>query len=334
MQIQQFPGILGLIQGWVARCRQYRPPLSPLLRVATSFNWGVLLQSPHLRLIYALPAFISGIAAAILAFTIWRRRPSQPAAALSVYLLSVAVWSVAYSLQLLSHTLEQQTVWSKMGYLGPAGVSLAGLLFVLQYSGLNEWVRTPRVLLLSVIPVATQILAWTNGYHHLIWRRTWLDFRGPFPMMGRSHGPWYWVFLVYGYTLCLIAIVLLAREFLNRRGIYRSQTGVLLLGCLVPMVGNALYAFGIEPMPNIDFTVYGFFITGISMAWGLFRFQLPVIMPLARQTVFEGLSDGVIALDTAGNVVEVNPEAARILGEPARSLIGRPALTALKNIWN
>ena len=149
-------------------------------------------------------------------------------------------------------------------------------------------------------------------------------------MMARIHGAWFWVFLIYGYALCLTSIVLLVREFFSRKGIYRSQVAVLLVGCLVPFAGNWLYSLGIEPVPNLDFTVYGFFITGISMAWGLFRFQLPVIMPLARQTVFESMSDGVIALDTAGNVVEVNPEAARILGQPSTLLIGRPATTVFR----
>ncbi len=265
----------------------------------------------------------------MLAVLVWRRRPSPPAAALGAYLLSVAVWSIGYSLQLIETPLAEKLFWAKVEYIGPAGVSLAGLLFVLQYSGFNDWVRLSRVAPLLVMPAVTQILAWTNEWHGLVWRRVWLDTRGPFPMFARTHGPWFWVFLCYGYLLCIISIGLLVRQFLSRRGIYRSQAGVLLLGCLVPFAGNALYVFGLEIVPNLDFTVFGFFITGVSMAWGLFRFHLPVIMPLARQTVFEGLSDGLIALDTAGNVVDVNPEAARILGEPSKSLIGRPALSAM-----
>ncbi len=217
-----------------------------------------------------------------------------------------------------------------MEYLGPAGVSFTGLIFVLQYAGLNEWVRTSRILLLGAIPAFTQILVWTNEKHGLIWRRVWLDSSGPYPLMARTHGPWFWVFLTYGYGLCLVAIILLARELFNRRGIYRSQVMVLLLGCLVPFIGNMMYSFGFSVFPNLDFTVFGFSITGISMAWGLFRFQLPVIMPVARQTVFEGISDAVIALDIGGNVVEVNPEASRVLGQAASLLIGRPAFTAFK----
>ena len=283
---------------------------------------------PHIA--YWLPPLATGAATALLALLIWLRRPSRPAAALSLYLLSAAIWSFGYSLQLCSTTLAGKVFWSKIQYVGPAGVSLAGLVFVLQYAGLNDWLRTGRLLMLAEVPVITQVLVWTNERHGLIWRRVWLDSSGAFPMLARTHGLWFWIFLVYGYALCLVSIVLLVREFLNRRGIYRSQALVLLVGCLVPLAGNLMYAFGFEPVPNLDLTVFGFSITGASMAWGLFRFQLPVILPVARQTVFEGMSDAAIALDSSGNIVEVNPEAARVFGQAAASLIGRPATSAFK----
>jgi len=280
---------------------------------------------PHIA--YWLPPLATGAATAPLALLIWLRRPSRPAAALSLYLLSASIWSFGYALQLCSATLAQKVFWSKVQYVGPAGVSLAGLVFVLQYAGMNDWLRTGRLLMLATVPVITQILVWTNERHGLIWRRVWLDSNGPFPMLARTHGPWFWIFLAYGYALCLLSIVLLVREFLNRRGIYRSQALVLLIGCLVPLAGNWLYSFGFA---NLDLTVFGFSITGLSMAWGLFRFQLPVILPVARQTVFEGMSDAAIALDTSGNIVEVNPEAARVFGQQAAGLIGRPAISAFR----
>ena len=275
--------------------------------------------------IYWVPSLLTGCVVAVLALLIWRRWPSRPAAALSLYLLSVAIWSIGYCFQLRGATLAQQVFWSKVEYIGPAGVSLAGLVFVLQFSGLNDWVRARWIVLLAVIPAITQVIVWTNERHGLIWRRVWVDSSGPFPMLARTHGPWFWVFLLYDYALCLISIGLLFREFINRKGVYRSQAGVLLLGCLVPFAGNFMYSFGFSLVPHLDFTVFGFSITGLAMAWGIFRFQLPVIMPIARQAVFAGMSDAVIALDNAGNIVDMNPAAARLLGQSSLTLIGRSA---------
>ena len=111
------------------------------------------------------------------------------------------MWSFGYCLQVRGQSLAQQVFWSKVEYLGPAGVSLCGLIFVLQYCGFEGWVRRSRILMLAIIPAVTQILVWTNEQHGLIWRRTWLDLSGPVPLLGRVHGPWFWLFLVYGYGL-------------------------------------------------------------------------------------------------------------------------------------
>lgn len=263
-----------------------------------------------------------------MAILIWLRRPSRTANALVLYLFSVAFWSFGYCFELRSATLDQRLFWAKLQYLGPAGVSLAGLIFVLQYAGIN--VRANRIMMLSIIPAVTQVFVWTNDSHGLIWRTHLLNVSGPLPVLELTHGPWFWVFLIYGYTLCLTGMLLLARIFFQRSGIYRSQAAVLLLGSAVPFAGNLMHSFGLGPLPHLNLTVFCFSVTGISTAWGLFRFQLPVIMPLARKTVLEGMSDGVIAVDMAGNVVEVNPEASSIFGRHASQLIGLPAATAFK----
>ncbi len=284
-------------------------------------SWDIVL------LTYWLLSFVAGITTSSLAIFVWRRRPSQTAITLGVYLFCAALWSFAYCFQLRALTLNQLLFWGKVQYVGPAGVSLAGLIFVLQYLGMNEWVRPRWIFLLSIVPALTQVLVWTNEMHGLIWRSYWVNDSGPYLILERTHGPWFWVFLIYGYGLYLMAMGLLARVLFQRSGIFRRQAGVLLMGCIVPFVGNALNVFGGGFLRQVDLTVFGFSITGLSMAWGLFRFQLPVIMPLARKTVLEAMSDGVIALDSARNIVEVNPEACNILGRPAAQLIGRPAAT-------
>jgi diguanylate cyclase (GGDEF)-like protein/PAS domain S-box-containing protein len=278
---------------------------------------------------WLLPAF-AAVSSLWLAVAIWLRRPSPPAITLGLYLFSVAIWSFGYCFQLRSADLAGQVFWSKVEYLGPAGVSLAGLIFVLQYAGIYKWVTTRRILLLAIIPMITQVLVWTNGMHGLIWRRIWLDTSGSYPTMGREHGPWFWVFLVYGYGLCFISIILLARVLFLRRGIYRRQAAILLLGCTVPFIGNILYSFGAGPLANYDLTVFCFSITGISTAWGLYRFRLSVIMPAAHEIVVEGMSDGLIVLEPGGNVVHVNREAAAIFGSSASMLVGRLGVNAFQ----
>jgi diguanylate cyclase (GGDEF)-like protein len=148
--------------------------------------------------------------------------------------------------------------------------------------------------------------------------------------MGREHGVWFWVFLGYGYALCITAMILLARVLFLRRGIYRRQAAILLLGCVIPFIGNILYSFDTGFLSNYDLTVFCFSITGISTAWGLYRFRLSVIMPAAHEMVVEGMNDGLIVLEPGGNVVHVNREAAIIFNTPVSMLVGRLGVNAFE----
>ena len=274
---------------------------------------------------YWLPPLLAGLITATIAILVLLRRPSLPSFTLSLYLFSASVWSLCYWLELHSATLDGVVFWSKVQYLGMAGLPLAGLIFLLQYNGFTNWVTVPRVLALSAVPAITQVMVWTNARHGLIWARVWRDL-STIPFLGVTHGAWYWVFTGYCYALCLASFALLSMVVLRRRGVYRSQAAVLLGGSLVPFAFNVVHVLGFSrPGPHLDFTSFAFSVTGLTMAWGLFRFQLPAIMPAARRSVIEGMSDGVIVVDNNRQIVEVNPEACTIFGFEARSAIGRPA---------
>jgi diguanylate cyclase (GGDEF)-like protein/PAS domain S-box-containing protein len=277
---------------------------------------------------YWLPPLLAGAMNLALAVPLWVKRSSALAVTLGFYLFSAGIWSLAYCLELCGATVEEKLFWSKVEYLGPAGVSLMGLFFVLQYTG--KALSFKRACILGIVPALTQVLAWTNEHHGLIWRHFWLDSSGPYLLTGRTHGVWYWVFLVFGYSLNFTSMYLLFRVLFRRRGIYRWQAGAMLVGCTVPFIGNAMHAFGVGPLHQLDLTVFGFSVTGFTMGIGLFRFQLPDIVPIARDVALEGMGDGVVVLDLNRAVVEVNPAAAAIFGHPAAQMVGRPATTAFQ----
>ena len=68
-------------------------------------------------------------------------------------------------------------------------------------------------------------------------------------------------------------------------------------------------------MPLIDPTPFAFAVTGVALTWALLRQQFLDIMPVARAAVFEGMRDGVLVLDTDNRIVDLNPEAERMIGK-------------------
>jgi len=82
----------------------------------------------------------------------------------------------------------------------------------------------------------------------------------------------------------------------------------------------------------LDFTPLAFAITGLILLWGVRRYQLWDITPIARTTVFERLADGVMVIDIEHRLVDINQEGARILGVPRASLIGT-SFAQLAIVW-
>jgi PAS domain S-box-containing protein len=62
----------------------------------------------------------------------------------------------------------------------------------------------------------------------------------------------------------------------------------------------------------------------LAVTWGLFRYRLLDIMPVARDAIIEGMGDGVIVLDVQNRIVDLNPAARRIIGRRALGAIGQP----------
>ncbi|MGE5764128.1 MAG: PAS domain-containing protein [Mycobacterium leprae] len=59
------------------------------------------------------------------------------------------------------------------------------------------------------------------------------------------------------------------------------------------------------------------------LVWGVFRFRLLDLLPVARTKVFERITDGVLVVDAYRRIVDVNPAARRMLGPAAA--VGHPA---------
>ncbi len=100
---------------------------------------------------------------------------------------------------------------------------------------------------------------------------------------------------------------------------------------IAPWLGNALTIFGLKPFPGLDFTPFAFTISGLAVAWSLFRFRLFNIIPVAREAVIESMRDAVIVLDEQGRIVDLNPVAASA-HQPLQAIIAHTHRRPARNL--
>ena len=262
---------------------------------------------------YQLALFISAITALIVAILIWPRRSAPGGLPLFLMLITTMIWAGANAFFLNAETIQSRYFWSNVGILGVLCGTPTLLIFALQYTGREHWLTRRNLILISFIPFASIFLAWTNHFHHLFY--TEVDSGTP-----RVMGIGFYVFLVYSYPLVIYTLAVIIQAYIRSPQLYRGQTGAILIGTLIPFVGNVIHQglnISLEDPTPILFTIMGLFY-----AYGLFAFRLFDLVPVARHTLVEHMRDGVLVIDSRNRIIDVNPAAFRLLRFTARPLIG------------
>src|SRR5205823_3578954 len=111
---------------------------------------------------YVIPLILSVIVSIWVAIVAWRRRSMPGALPLGLLMLGVAEWSLAYTLELGSRDLSTAVFWDNSTWLGIVIIPATWLAFALQYTDRGHWLTRRTVALLTIQPLITLVLVWTN----------------------------------------------------------------------------------------------------------------------------------------------------------------------------
>ncbi len=273
-----------------------------------------------------IPLLISGLVAIGSVVFTWIRRARRGAITLSLLGLAVAQWSICYAIEIAGSDLYTKVFWAKIEYLGIVTIPVLWFVFALQQANRAKWLNAKTAILLLIVPIVTLVMVATNESHGLIWRTTQVYTYNNFTFLQVTHGEWFWVYVAYSYILLLIGSLSVVSRMIGRiQGVFRSQALIMLVAVLAPWLGNAFYLFETGPFPNLDLTPFGFMISVVAFAWGIFGFQLVDLTPIARSTVVDEMDPGMIVLDNANRIVDINPSALAIIESTARAVTGKNA---------
>jgi signal transduction histidine kinase len=223
-------------------------------------------------------------------------------------MLSNAIWSVAYGLELASDTLEQIKILVNIEYIGIVSLPVYWFLLCIAMSGKEVWLRkTGNKILVTIVPAVTLLLVWTNDLHHLHYSQLILDYSGSFPMLKITRGVSYYLFTLYFYILLGIGDIILIQTFRKSDAVYRNQNRVVMIAAMLPWLANICYMVGLRPMANLDVTPFAFLISVAVIFIAIYRFELFDILPVAREKVLELMQDAFVVLDSQNRIIDYNP---------------------------
>ena len=243
--------------------------------------------------------------------------------------LSASVWTVSRGFELLFVSETLSRFWLSILYVGYGGATMSALFFGLAFTGRKHLLTPRNIAAVLVIPLIVVFVAATNQLHELLW------VSGGFPeesgwwgtivVHTREFQPLFYAYLAYTVTATVIGVYYLIRTAFESASIYRQQTAALVVGSVAGLSVGLLFALDQQPfVPGfVDLSPVGFAVMGLCFGYAVFRHQFLDLVPVARDTVIEGMRDGYIVLDTDDRVVGLNATARQMFAAD-ESVIGNP----------
>ncbi len=192
----------------------------------------------------------------------------------------------------------------------------------------------PLLLYASIwaFPAGFLGLVLTNRWHGLT-RSVYTLIPGePFSALTYPFTPLAYAMSIYLLALAAVTIGLLIASLVRLQPIHRGQTAAVLVGVCVPTVVGLLTIAGVRLSFQRDLTPVAMAVSNLIVIWGLYRYRLFDVIPVARQVVLDNLADAIIVLDVRGCIADYNPAARALLGVDNAQALGK-SLAAAWPAW-
>jgi len=271
----------------------------------------------------ALALFITTAINIVAASISWQRRKTRSGLYCALGMLSITFWTLTGGLDYAAIPLYLKVFFAKLEYAGYNSAFAFFALFALSYTGYERllekgWVKA----FFLIIPISNILLAWTNDWHGWLWSGFVSSAFGNNTVIF-EHGPGYIWAAITGYLMILIIILPLWQA--SRRGskFSQQQARLLFFASLIPVVGNLFYLFEAPQFKGVDWTSITFSISSFLFLWALYGMRLLDLVPIARDKLVAGLSDGMIVVDIQNRIIDINHVVAEMIGPSTEKLIGR-----------
>lgn len=227
-------------------------------------------------------------------------------------MVMVAEWSIMGTLESAVTSIPGKIFWSKLSYIGALTTPVLFFRFSIGVAEIrNRWL-TRNYWMFWIIPILILLLATTNEMHHLVWKGYSWSSAGN-NILVYHHGIAFISAVIYSLALQIIAQVLIIRALPNMPGMFKRQAWSIIIANIFPFVAVIIYATGNGPIEGLDIIALSFLATGIVLLFGITKYKIFDVAPIARRRLTEVLRDAVLILDTQNKIVYHNPAASRLL---------------------
>jgi PAS domain S-box-containing protein len=259
-----------------------------------------------------------------------RRRPRNPTLWTFAALAGgIAVWTATEAAAFAVTDYGTKLLLFRVGHLGVVTVLPAWLLFALAYTGRHQWLTWKITAAIALVPAVTLGTVWIEPVP-LVIADAYLVTSDGFSYLFVEMGSVIWLFRAFGYLSAIVGSALLVDFTVRSETVYRGQASLLIGAALLPFAGEiaSTLELGVLPDNHLNYAALLTSVSAVAFSVAIFRYRLLDLIPVAQNTVFQNMRDGVVVSDDEDRIVDANPRARQLLGLD-RSAIGRQAPTAV-----
>jgi diguanylate cyclase (GGDEF)-like protein/PAS domain S-box-containing protein len=286
----------------------------------------MILQSEILPVFYTALNFITTLLLLLLCVFVSRKKGIGNALIFVLLLLSAGLLTFVNGCMIVSKSTVIASVFENIRWFSLALIPPLLLTFILDITGRIQQLSKSWMLFFLLIPITTQVVVWTNDFHHLMIRDGYQDFLtvGSLLVPGeRVFGFWFWIHSIWGYFLVLMALYILVQDKFSNPYLEWQQFTWLFVGFFIPILFSVIDTLKLSRPEWFMFLPFGFVIMGISFFIAISKDQFINLIPIARSYLIDTLPSIVILVNRNLLIADINPAGCSILGKTRQELVGK-----------
>ncbi len=276
------------------------------------------------QILYLSPFLISLLIMVWTGAFAWKRRKVSGATEFSLFIGVQVLWCLGFMLELTSTTLEWKLFWDDVQW--PFTVLSATIfgLFILRYTrGFKLNKKYLGFLLALVIPLV--IYSATDQLHHTIRGNIHLEEAQPFSAMTYEYSWGFYLVSISSFIVTTVGIIILIISIFKGQREFYKQSLTILIGVMIPLIGSLLTLLDVVLYTYRDTSPISFALGGVVVLWGLIKYSLFDIVPVAMRTVLDTIDDAVFVFDGQRRIVFMNQAGGKALRVELKDVLGKTA---------
>lgn len=241
-----------------------------------------------------------------------RRRFSTSVGGIQMLAAIVMIWLILFTTFQFKASWFSVQAFRAVSFFFLSTAATTQLLFAFSYSQKSHWLTPFAYAVLTVQPLATQILFWTPPLQDRFFS-------------GGGYGLWGQINLLYVFFILGLSLFLLIDIFMHKPTLHLIRAGSLLIGAVLPLL-SVMLAFVLPEDLNtlVYFSLFSYSLAIPCFSYGKLNSSLVETTPVTRDMAVEGMDDGWMVVDSRDNVIDVNASVEKITGMSRKSLYGLP----------